>query len=66
MVRCGVQYDVMQCGVNTCDDRLFSHLQRESDYLDHIHTLHLDEIHEVTREWRDMMDDFESETGKHM
>ena len=42
------------------------YFQFETDYLDHIYTMHQDEIHVVTQEWRDLFDRFEEETGKHM
>ena len=39
--------------------------QEEHESLLHPHTLHLDEIHEVTREWRNVLDEYEQKTGKH-
>ena len=39
-------------------------LQEEHEYLSHPYTLHQDEIHEVVREWRTVIDEHNKESGK--
>ena len=46
--------------VNKCNS------QNENEYLDHVYTLNQDEIHDVMREWRDMFDQYQKDTGKRM